>query len=102
MEQPGETHSRFAIQHGEKKKNRQGINQTEQTLGQASQRAANPYTQKPPTASAPPLVTVNATKNCTGEESAEQRFGHENTPEHCGAPATKINQTRKESSPVVR
>src|ERR1700730_8375527 len=101
MEKARETQSRFAIQRRQQNKNRERINQSKQGLGQTGERAADPKTKKPPTASAPPLVTAQPAKHRARYKRAEQRFRHQDPSEHRGPAAAKINQARKKSAPII-
>src|SRR5437588_6420100 len=71
MKQPGESQPRFAIKRGEYRKNGKRVHEPEQAFGEASERAADPESEKPPAASMPSLVSDEPAENRAGNERAE-------------------------------
>ena len=52
-------------------------------------------------ATSPALVTAYSAKDRTGDECAEERLGHDHSPEDGGSTGAEIDETGEKSAPVV-
>src|SRR6266567_310457 len=101
MQKQTEAQTRLSIQQRQQQQHRPRIKQTMKSFGQASERRADPKTEKPEAARTAPLVTAYAAEDRAGNESAENRLGHDEPSEQKGAAGAEINQTGKKTSPVI-
>src|SRR5262245_35072167 len=100
-QQPAKAYPCFAIKNREQNENRSGINDPEQTFGEASQRGKNPNTGEPHAATPPALITGQSTENRSGDERADQRLGHHNARQQKRPAEAEPNQTGNETAPVI-
>ena len=101
MEQETKAEPRFTEKYGEERDHAGRIKQAMNTFGQTSQRGADPKSEKPPVTKTTTLVTADSAKNRCGDEGAEKRFRHDDSPEQERAAGAEINQPSQKSAPVI-
>src|SRR5205823_11405963 len=91
----------FAVKNSEQKKNRDEVDQSENTFGHTRKSGANPEASEPDAAMLPTLVTTNRTKNPAGDKNAEDWFRHDDSSQKECAAGGEINQTSEKAVPVI-